>query len=170
MRTSPFILLLRFLIILIIQVVFFKNVALGGHASSFIYLWFLLLLPLETTAGTGIVIGFVCGLIIDFFFSVPGIHAGACTIFMFVRPSLLKVMTPRGGYEMSQSPTFFHMGWPWFLIYSFSLILVHHLTVFSLEIFSKGFIGLILVNSLTSTLFTWTSVAIIILLSSFPKR
>jgi len=89
---------------------------------------------------------------------------------MFLRPFILKLLTPTGGYDLNQTPTFFQLGWSWYLIYTWSLILAHHFLAFSLEIFSSDFLGLILLNSISSALLTWVAITTIVLLSAFPKR
>ena len=161
---------LRFVLLFAMQIIFFKDLSIGGHASGFIYIWFLLMLPLEISPFLGLLIGFFAGLAVDFLSHTPGIHAGASTLLMFLRPSLLKLLTPRGGYDLNQIPTFFQMGWPWYLIYTWSLILVHHILAFTLEIFSGEFIGLILLNTISSALLTWVSITTIVLLTGLPKR
>ncbi len=169
MKNSLFGISLRFLLLLAIQIIFFKNLSIGGHASGFVYLWFLLMLPLELSPLFGLLIGFSTGLAVDFFSQTPGIQAGAATLLMFLRPPLLKLLTPRGGYDLNQSPTFFQLGWPWYLIYSWSLILAHHFLVFTLEIFSGEFIGLIILNSISSAMLTWVTITTLVLLTAFPK-
>ncbi len=170
MKASLFALSVRFVLILMIQIFFFKDIAIAGTTSGFIYVWFLLTLPIDLAPMTGLFLGFFSGLAVDFFMQTPGIHAGASTLLMALRPSLLKALTPRGGYDPNQQPTFFFFGWPWYLILSISLILVHHLLAFSLEIFSMEFSGLIAIKTLTSTLFTWVCVTTVILLTGMPRR
>jgi hypothetical protein len=160
----------RFVLLLAIQIIFFKDLSIGGHASGFVYIWFLLMLPLDLSPFLGLLIGFLSGLTVDFFSQTPGIHAGASTLLMFLRPPILKLLTPRAGYDLNQYPTFFQMGWSWYLIYTWALILAHHLLAFSLEVFSREFLGLILLNSFGSTILTWVSITTIVLLTAYPKR
>lgn len=170
MKSSLFALSLRFIGVLILQIFFFKDITVAGTATAFVYVWFLLTLPIDTSPLTGLLIGFFAGLIIDFFLQTPGIHSGASTLLMAARPALLNALTPRGGYDVNQSPTFMDFGWPWYLAYSFGLILIHHVLTFSLEIFSREFFGLIILNSLSSTLFTWVCITLLTLLTSAPRR
>ncbi len=170
MKTSILVLAIRFLGVLFLQVVFFKDISIASTATALIYVWFLLMLPLDFVPLAGLFLGFASGLVIDFFLQTPGIHAGSSTLLMALRPWILSGLTPRAGYDVNQEPTFMDMGWPWYLAYSFGLILVHHLFTFSLEILSSEFIGLIILNTVSSTLFTWVCVTLVILLTSTPRR
>ena len=69
------------------------------------------------------------------FYDTAGIHAASCTMIGFLRYFILKLLSPREGYDVGLSPTIESMGSLWFITYAFIIIFIHHLFVFYLEIF-----------------------------------
>jgi len=116
-----------------VQVLFIKNLVLFNTAFCFVYVAFLLLLPLEIAPLWLLVIGFFTGFSIDLFYDSIGVNAAACVLLAFARPWWLSVVTPRGGYEEVQTPKLKTMGFFWFLSYALPLIFVHHLALLFIE-------------------------------------
>jgi hypothetical protein len=78
---------------------------------------------------------FLLGVCIDYFYDSSGIHASACTIMGFSRYYVLKYISPREGYDAGVQPTVEDMGMEWFLRYAGTLVVIHHFSLFYLEIF-----------------------------------
>jgi hypothetical protein len=159
-----------FLIFIALQVVILRNVVLFNIAFCYLYIVFLLMLPLESGRITLLVAGFITGLVVDIFYDSLGIHAAACVLMMYLRPYWINLITPRGGYELEMRPTLNFMGFQWFATYIFPLILVHHFSLFLIE---TGGINLFLHTSLkavSSTAFTFFTIIIIQFLFFSAKR
>ena len=124
---------IMFVVYILLQVVFMRNVVLFNKAFSFVYIAFLLLIPLEAGALSIMLLGFVTGFVIDIFYDSLGIHAASCVFIMFLRPYLVNLMTPIGGYDMGLIPTLKIMGLEWFSLYAFVMIFIHHLALFFIE-------------------------------------
>lgn len=127
--------IVRFMILVGVQVLIIKNIELGRFINPFIYVLFLIALPFETPKWVLLVAGFLIGITIDMFYDTAGMHAAACVFMAYVRPGVLKLFSPRDGYEFGTQPTVQYLGIPWFLSYSGILVLAHHLILFYLEIF-----------------------------------
>lgn len=127
--------ILRFFVLVAIQVLILNNVQLGGVINPYLYVLFLLTLPVQTPRVLLLFIGFALGISIDLFQNSVGIHAFACVLIAFIRPSWLKLVAPRDGFEPDESPEIKKFGFRWFLLYSSVLVFVHHLVIFNLEIF-----------------------------------
>ena len=69
------------------------------------------------------------------FYDTAGMHAAASVFLAYIRPAVLKLFSPRDGYEFGTKPTIQYLGTPWFLSYAGILIVFHHLVLFYLEIF-----------------------------------
>jgi hypothetical protein len=69
------------------------------------------------------------------FTDTGGMHAAACVFMGYIRPGILKLFSPRDGYEFGTQPTVQYLGIPWFLSYAGILIFAHHLILFFVEIF-----------------------------------
>jgi cell shape-determining protein MreD len=125
----------RFIILVLVQVELINNIELGRFINPFLYVLFIIVLPFETPKWLLLVLAFLLGITIDMFCDTGGIHAAATVFMAYVRPGVLKLFSPRDGYEFGTQPTVQYLGVPWFLSYAGILILLHHIILFYLEIF-----------------------------------
>lgn len=113
---------------------------LHNFVQPFIYLVFVLMLPMATPAWAILLIGFFTGLLIDTDLGTAGMHAASATLIAFVRPFALSILAPQGGYPKDALPTLLYQKFGWYIRYALPLIFLHHLVYFFLEIFSlNGF-------------------------------
>lgn len=148
-------LVLGFILFVLAQVLIFKNLVLFNIAFCFVYVGFLLILPFEITSIPLILLGFVTGLVIDIFYDSLGIHAAASVLIMFVRTKWIKLITPRGGYEVGATPTIKVMGFEWFTIFALPLILLHHFALFYIEASGFKMFWFTFSKVIASTIFTF---------------
>jgi cell shape-determining protein MreD len=127
--------ILRFILLVILQVLIVQNINLTGYVILLPYVLVILILPFETNRLIVLFTAFILGVCVDFFYDSSGLHAAACTIMGFSRYYVLKYFAPRDGYDMGVRPTVEDMGLEWFLRYAGTLILLHHFFLFYLEIF-----------------------------------
>ncbi len=144
----------RFILLLLLQIIVFNQLRLGPLGPYFLHIYVFplayLLLPFRTPREIQFLLAFGIGLIVDLAMQSPGLHAGASVFTMAVRPLVLRVLEPRGGYDKLYSPTLQRYKWPWFASYMSILSLVHILFYFSMEVFTPLFIGAILIKTLLS--------------------
>ncbi|MDH3652103.1 MAG: hypothetical protein OEQ53_20620 [Saprospiraceae bacterium] len=142
----------RLILLVLLQVLIFKQLTIGwtqfNYIQVIIYPLFLMLLPINIGKGWLLVIAFALGLIIDMFYDSPGVHASACLFTGLLRPFILQVMEPRGGYKVNAIPTRAEFGNEWFFRYAALLLVVHILAYFSVEVFNLGEIGYILLKTI----------------------
>ena len=122
--------------------------------------------PLKSLHGCCLLLSFGTGLIIDFFSGSPGMHSSATVLAGFVRPYVLRIISPRDGYEPGSEPSMLAYGFRWFLSYTFLMVLVHHTALFYLEVFRFADFFRTMLRVLLSSLFTVT----FILLIEFYRR
>jgi len=126
---------LIFILLILLQVLLFNNIQFSGYVNPYIYLMFIMLLPVEIPAWLILLLSFLTGGIIDFFSGSPGMHSSATVLAGFVRPYVLRLISPRDGYEPNSDPSMIIYGFRWFLIYTIAIVLVHHTALFYLEVF-----------------------------------
>lgn len=143
-----------FLVFILLQMFVFNHLHFFEYGFCYIYIGFLLMLPYDLGKISGLLIGFATGLILDLFFQSGGIHTASSVFMMFVRPNLIGLINPKGGFEMGTRMTVSDMGWSWYLIYSIILVFLHHLVLFLLDAFNSAYILKALYLSAASTLFT----------------
>jgi len=135
MITDILVLLLRYVILVGVQVTILNNIQLSGYINPYLYVLFILLLPVKFPKIPALLIAFAIGLTIDMFTNTIGIHAGASVFMAYMRPVILKLFAPRDGYDTDTSPNIKDLGLQWWLAYSSVLVLIHHFALFYLEIF-----------------------------------
>lgn len=161
---------LRFLLLLIIQVFFLKNVGYYNLVAPFPYILFLLLLPIRISNIALFTIALFYGLVIDAFYNTLGLHSAACIALVWVRVHFINLTLQIEDHEAMATPGISEMGFRWFFIYTLVLTFIHHLLLFFLEAFTFNHFISTLVSAFLSCIFT---VAIILLLDFLfykPKR
>ena len=126
---------LIFILLVLAQVLLFNNIQFSGYVNPYIYIMFILLLPAEIPAALTLCLSFGMGIVIDFYSGSAGMHAFASTFAGFVRPFVLRSVSPRDGYSQGEQLSMFNYGFRWFLIYAAIIVFVHHLTLFFVETF-----------------------------------
>jgi hypothetical protein len=146
--------IIRFALLVGIQVLILKNIELGRFINPFIYVLFIIVLPFETPKWLLLFSAFAIGITIDMFYDTAGMHAAACVFIAYIRPGVLKLFSPRDGYEFGTQPTIQYLGIPWFLSYSAILIILHHLILFYIEVFRFSEFFSTLFRVIISSIFT----------------
>jgi hypothetical protein len=157
-----------FFIYLLAQVVLMKSLVLFNSAFCFIYIAFILFLPIETSILMLMGLGFLLGFMIDIFYDSLGIHTATLVLLAYIRNYWLARITPQGGYEAGEGPTLSMNGLQWAVIYTFPLILVHHSVLFFIEAGGFSLFGHTLLKIFASTIFTFTT--ILLLQYLLPER
>ncbi|HKK58093.1 MAG TPA: rod shape-determining protein MreD [Salinivirga sp.] len=146
--------IVRFLLLVLIQVLVLNNIQLSGYINPYFYVLFVLLMPFETPGWVVILMGFLLGLTIDLFANTPGMHAAATAFMGYLRLFVLRYMEPRDGYEPGSFPRVYYYGFNWFLRYTLFLTFIHHLALFFIEAFHFTAAGHVLLRVVLSTFFS----------------
>src|ERR1700749_4087564 len=155
--------LLRFLILVFMQVFLFRNITLYNLSTPYLYILFILLLPFETPNILLFALSFLLGLTIDAFYDTPGLHAASCVMLAFVRILFIGITVQKEGFDNEPEPTLSVMGLRWFFTYALVLTLAHHFFLFNLEVFRLSEIPYTLGRFVLSSVFT----VFLMLLSGF---
>lgn len=155
-----------FIILMLVQILVLNNIQFSGFVNPYIYIMVILLLPVEISPIVLLLTSFLTGLTVDFFVGSTGMHAGASVFAGFVRPYILRLISPRDGYEPGATPSMVAYGFRWYLIYSLLIISVHHFVLFYLEVFRFEDFFRTLLRVLLSTIFTLS----IVLLAEFYRK
>lgn len=142
----------RFIVLVFVQVLILNNINLFGYINPYLYIYFILMYPLDENKGLLIFLGFLLGLSIDIFEDSGGVHAAACTFIAYIRPVVLKYSF--GVSFEYNSIKIDKADFSEKLTYITSLVFMHHFVMFSLEIFSINHILLLLKSTLFSGIFS----------------
>lgn len=143
----------RFLVLVIVQIFVLNNIQFLGFVNPYLYILFLLLLPVKFPRWLSLLLGFALGLIIDSFLNTPGVHTSASVLVAFIRLPILRLFTT---IEEGANPTpsIKQFGVLGFTQYVTWLVLLHHATVYMIENFSVTGIAIILLKVLVNTVVT----------------
>ncbi|WP_282136522.1 rod shape-determining protein MreD [Seonamhaeicola maritimus] len=144
--------IIRFIALVLVQVIIFNNINFLGYINPYVYILFIAFFPVKNNRLVLILVSFILGLSIDMFLDSGGIHAGASVFIAYVRPLLLK--SSFGMIYEHQTVRFGSVDFGSKLIYISLLVPLHHIVLFSLEIFNIFNILLILEKTLFSSIFT----------------
>lgn len=151
---------LRFLFLIGLQVVLFNHIQWSGYVNPYVYILFILLLPVEIPNWLLLIIALITGLTIDMFGSSGGMHAAATVGMAFARPFILKLISPRDGYEAETRLSPQVMGIKWFITYLSIMVFIHHVLYFYIEVFRFNEFFITLFKALLNSAIT---IAIIII-------
>ncbi len=165
MRNNEFLInTTRFFVLLLLQVILLNHINFLGYINPYIYILFILVYPLTGNKSLLIALAFLLGLTVDIFGDSGGIHAAASTFIAFIRPVVLK-FSFGVSYEYNTikiSTTALGER----ITYITAMVFIHHLLLFSLEIFNFNHILLILKSTLFSGIFSIVLIVCAVLLFS----
>ena len=169
MNRSGIFVVLYFVLYTLVQVMLFKQVVLFNTAFCFLYVAFILLLPIETNTLILMGVAFLLGFCIDIFYDSLGLHALSLVLVAYLRNYWLAAITPQGGYDAGEGPTLAVNGLQWFMVYSLPLVFVHHFVLFFTEAAGFGIFWFTMSKVMTSLTFTM-SVILFMQYLSFERR
>ena len=120
--------IVRFAAFILIQVYVLDEIPpLHQYIIPYIYYVFILWLPFSVSRIGLLLIGFVTGIVLDYFTGTPGLHATACVLVAYVRPFVITILTPKDPSEFNyREPSPKAMGWTPYLVYVLVLTIFHH--------------------------------------------
>lgn len=128
--------IIRFIVLMLIQIVLFKNIGYYNIATTFPYIFFLFFLPIGLPNFVLFLIAFLTGLSIDAFYDSIGVHACACIALALFRILYHKITLEMDVKDSYNTPSLSEMGFKWFLPYTLLGTLTHHFILFLVESFS----------------------------------
>jgi len=143
-----------FVFIILLQGLVFNQIQFSGLVYPMVYSIAIIMLPVETSLVLSISIALLLGIGVDMFSDTFGLHTSSSLLIAYIRPTLLKLLRPRDGYDNVLLLSIHDMGKMWFLTFTGLLVTIHHLWFFIFELLRFDLIFTILVKTLFSTLVT----------------
>lgn len=154
------------IILILFQVLVLNNIQFSGFVNPYVYIMIVLILPFSLPAWLLMIISFLTGMVIDLFSGSPGMHASATLLAGFSRQYVLRLLSPRDGYESGSDLSMAAYGFRWFFIYASAIVIIHHTTLFYLEVFRFTDFFRTIFRILLSSLFT---IGFILLIEYYRK-
>ena len=143
-----------FVLLLFLQVLLLDNLHWLGLVHPFVYLWAILLLPIELPRWMQMLIGAAIGMVMDLFTHAPGIHMAGCVMAAYLRPVLVSSYV-QDIDRLKGAITINTIGVGNYFRLLAELIVVHHTIVFLLEAFTCAHFGITLLQIILSSLFSY---------------
>lgn len=143
---------LRFIFLILLQVLLLNNINFLGYINPYLYVLFIILFPFNGSQTLFLFLSFLLGLGVDLFEDSGGINAAACLVVAYIRPAVLRFSF--GVSYDYQTIKFSSTPFGSRISYVAIIVFVHHLVLFLLEIFSFAHLLLVLKKTLYSGIFT----------------
>lgn len=155
--------IIRFIVLIFLQVLILDHVNLGGYVNPYLYVYFILLLPFETSGWLLLISSFLLGFGVDVFSGTMGLHTFASVFMAFFRPIVIRSIGSKREYEAGMTPSIKDLGFQWFFIYSLILISIHHIVLFYMEVFRFSD----LFNTFARAIFSIFFTLVLVIISQF---
>lgn len=130
--------ILLFVILSLVQIFLLNNLVVGTFLCPLIYIAFIILLRLDTMPIVLLGCSLAMGMLMDMTMGVAGINTIATLLVGFLRPTLIRLVSPREEFRDDGVPSPERMGVSLFWSYIVVMILLHHTVFFTLEALSWG--------------------------------
>ena len=143
----------RYIIVMLLQVLLFDQLQLWGACHPYVYVLCLLMLPITLPHSVDMVLGAAVGVVMDVFCNSLGVHMAACILLMFIRPYVIGAIVSDKD-RLNEQISLHAIGMEAMIKYVVILVLIHHLTVFTLAAWSWRHIGFVLLETVVSSIVT----------------
>jgi rod shape-determining protein MreD len=123
---------LYFVALVLIQILVLNNIHFLRLVTPFLYVYFIIKLPVGYTPVQVLSLSFLMGIAIDILSNTPGMHAAACTLIGFMRPQMIRLFK-REDLPENISPSYNSFGNGGFIRFAIALVGIHHLSLFLIE-------------------------------------
>jgi hypothetical protein len=162
--------ILRLAIFTLVQVYVLDKIPhLHRFIVPYLYYIFILWLPFYMPRLGLLALGFLCGLLLDYFKMTPGLHTAACVLVAYARPFIINLLIPKESTEFNyHEPSPRGMGWGPYMMYAFILTLLHHSYLTVLEWLQFGTFLQLLIKIAATTAISMLLIFTVELL--FPRQ
>ena len=143
---------IMFVLLVLLQVTVLNRISFLGYAVPFLYIYFVIKLPIGMNRSLVVVLSFILGFIIDIFCNTPGMNAAATTFAAFLRRPIQNLFFSVDDYN-EQTPRLSLLG-STFIKYAIAVCFVHTVALISIESFSYFNIVSVLLRIGLSTVIT----------------
>jgi rod shape-determining protein MreD len=156
----------RFILLVLAQVLVLNNIQFLGFINPYIYILFIISLPVRMPRWAVLILAFGLGLTIDMFSNTPGMHAFASVLIAFLRNGIIRLFISIDEGN-NPTPSYYTFSVATYVKYVVFMVLIHHTTLFILEAFSLAHFWLMLFKIILSSFVT---VLLILGIQSLNKK
>lgn len=144
-----------FPVLVLLQVLVMNHLVLFDTAVPFLFIYFIIALPIGLGTNWLIFLSFLAGFCVDIFGDTLGVNSLACTLLAILKIPVFFAYVPRDDKTKTIHPTISTLGWPVYMKYLLTMCALYCLFAFSIEFFSFYNIKDILIFSAASAVYTF---------------
>lgn len=144
--------LVLFIVLILLQVLVFNHISFMGYATPYLYIYFIIKMPIGTNRNLLMLLAFALGFIIDIFNNTPGQNAAATVFAAFVCRPIQELFFAREDFDHF-IPNLTTLGGA-FMKYASTIVLIHHAILISISYFSYFNLPIIILRIISSALLT----------------
>ncbi|MDE7381676.1 MAG: rod shape-determining protein MreD, partial [Muribaculaceae bacterium] len=127
-----------FIILVLLQVLICNHIALFNVAIPFLFIFFIIRLPLGLGTNWLYTLSFFLGFFIDIFSDTLGVNSLASVLLASVKKPVFYAYIPRDDKTVNVMPCLATLGWIIYTKYLITMTTIFSFLVFSIEFFSFG--------------------------------
>lgn len=151
---SPLKYTMLFIVLVLVQVLICNNILLFNVAIPFVFIYFIIVLSLNTGLNILMTLSFLLGFMVDLFSDTLGLNSLACIILSVVKKPVFYAYMPKEDKYINAIPSIESMGWPNYLKFVITMSAIFCILVFGIEFFSFASFGRIIVMASSSAVLT----------------
>lgn len=152
-----------FVVMVLLQAVIFNRLVLFSVALAFLFIYFIIKLPMNLSSSKVIFFSFLIGFCVDIFSDTPGMNALACTCLGGCRHTVLRLYVPREDDVIHRVPGISSLGWAVFSKYVLTMSLLYCIMITLIDSFAFRHPLLMAERAVGSTILT----SVIIMVTDF---
>lgn len=142
-----------FLLMVFLQVVC-NRICLFNIAVPFVFVYFILRLPMSLSVNWVMTLSFLIGLVVDIFSNTYGMYAMSSIIIGALRKPIFTLFYPREDEMSNPIPSINTLGVSTYIKYMFTLVLLLCVVIYFIQLFTFYNIGLTIMRIIGSSLLT----------------
>ena len=146
--------IILFPLMVLLQVLICNHIMLFNLAVPFIFIYFIIRLPIGMSKNLLFTLSFLIGFCVDIFSDTPGVNSLACTLIAAVKQPAFYAYIPRDDKTKHIIPAIATIGWQNYSKFILTMSAIYCLLVFSIEYLSFAGIKEILLMTAASALLT----------------
>lgn len=144
-----------FFTVVLMQVLIFNHIVLFNVAIPFVYILFILRLPINLNLNVLYTVAFFSGFLVDLFSDTPGVNALSALFMASLKRPVFFAYVTRDDKTTGISPSLSSLGWATYSKFLISMTAIFCLLNFSIEYFNFASVKEIAIMTVSSTLLSF---------------
>ncbi|MCM1021444.1 MAG: rod shape-determining protein MreD [Muribaculum sp.] len=155
MTKTVFQFIILFIVLSLAQALLFNNICLFNVAVPFVFIYFIIRLPITLGTNWVLTLSFLLGLSVDICANTQGMNALACTILAMSRRGILHLYFPREDELSNPEPSVRSLGINVYSRYLLTFVVAYCIVIYTIEACSFFLPFLMLMRIIFSSLLTF---------------